>query len=93
MNQNLQQVNLDELDVSILWHSFTRDPDFHGLALSVSSENEVGPFDILPLHANLITQIRKQIIVRVKEGKEIKYQFTNGVIEVSENKVKVFLGL
>lgn len=93
MTTNLKNINLDELDVSILWHSFTRDPDFQGKALSVSSENEVGPFDILPLHANLITQIQNQIIVRTKEGQEVKYKFTNGVIEVSENKVKIFLGL
>ena len=93
MTVDLKNINLDELDVSILWHSFTRDPDFHGKALSVSSENVIGPFDILPLHANLITQIQNQIIVRTKEGQEVKYKFTNGVIEVSENKVRVFLGL
>ena len=90
---NLQRINLDELDVDVLWHSFTKDPTFRGRALSVSSENEVGPFDILPRHANLITQVRNQLVVRTKEGKELKYHFTKGVIEVSENKVRVFLGL
>ena len=88
-----QKINLNELEVSILWHSFTRDPDFHGLARSVSSENNLGPFDILPMHANIISLIQEQIIVRTKEGKEIKYKFRSGVLEVSANTVKVFLGI
>jgi len=93
VNINQQQIDLDQLEVSILWHSFTRDPDFHGEALSVSSENQLGPFDVLPLHANLITLIQKKIMVRTKEGKVVNYEFRNGVLEVNENKVKVFLGI
>lgn len=93
MDTKSPQVNLNELNVSILWHSFTRDPDFQGMARSVTSENSLGPFDILPKHANLISLIKKQIIVRTREGKEIKYRFSNGVLEVNENKVKVFLGI
>ena len=86
-------INLNELNVNILWHSFTRDPDFHGVANSISAENNLGPFDVLPKHANLISLIQNQIIVRTLDGKEFKYQFRNGVLEVIENKVKVFLGI
>ena len=85
--------NLNELEVSILWHSFTRDPDFHGRAYSLSTQNDIGPFDILPQHANIITIIKDNVIVRTKEGKAINYKFTKGVMEVVENKVKVYLGI
>jgi F0F1-type ATP synthase epsilon subunit len=83
----------NDLKVDILWHSYTRDPDFHGKAYSVTTENNLGPFDILPLHANLISLIQKRIVVKTKDGKEVDYQFRNGVMEVSGNVVKVFLGI
>ena len=85
--------NSSELLVSVLWHSFTKDPDFHGKAHSVSTESEVGPFDILPRHANLISLVKNQIVVRTLEGKELRYKFRSGVLEISENQVKVFLGI
>ncbi len=88
-----KSINTKELNVDILWHSYTRDPDFHGRAYSVTAENNLGPFDILPQHANLISLIQKKIIVKTKEGKEVNYQFRNGVMEVSGNVVKVFLGI
>ena len=91
MNEEL--ITQDHLNVSILWHSFTRDPDFHGRANSISAENIIGPFDILPKHANLISLIQNQIVIRTLDGKEFKYQFRNGVLEVVENNVKVFLGI
>ena len=93
MTNNQPPITNDQLDVSVLWHSFTRDPDFHGKALSLTTENELGPFDILPQHANLISLIKNQIIVRPKEGAEINYKFRSGVLEASENTVRVFLGI
>lgn len=86
-------INASELNVDILWHSYTRDPDFHGKAYSVTAENNLGPFDILPLHANLISLIQKRILVKTKDGRKVNYQFRNGVMEVSGNVVKVFLGI
>lgn len=44
---------------------------FDGEALSVSSTNSTGNFDILPFHANFITLVQKNpIILRVKSDKE-----------------------
>lgn len=41
---------------------------FQGQALSVSSANSTGKFDILPYHANFITMVQKvPIILRVKK--------------------------
>ena len=91
MNQEL--ITNNELYVHVLWHSFTKDPDFSGKAFSVTAENNLGPFDVLPKHANIISLIKNQIIVRTKEGRELNYKFRGGVLEVSENTVKVFLGI
>ncbi|MEX0617056.1 MAG: hypothetical protein WD231_04595 [Candidatus Woykebacteria bacterium] len=91
MNQEV--VTKNELDVSILWHSFTRDPDYKGKASSISTQNDLGPFDVLPQHANLISLIKDRIIVRTVDGKGVNYQFRNGVLEVSNNVVKIFLGI
>lgn len=46
---------------------------YEGEALSVSSTNSTGKFDILPYHANFITLIQKNPVilrVRKKEAKE-----------------------
>ncbi len=83
----------DELNVSILWHSFSKEGDFHGKAYSVTTETNLGPFDILPQHANLIALIKNQVIVQTKDGGEINYKFRSGVLEVSGNLVRVFLGI
>lgn len=88
----MNQEPTGELNVNILWHSFSRDPDYHGKAYSVTTENNLGKYDILPQHANLISLIKNQIIVNTKKG-QINYKFRSGVLEVSENVVNVFLGI
>jgi F0F1-type ATP synthase epsilon subunit len=67
--------------------------DFEGQAEAVSSKNRLGKFDILPFHTNFITLIFGSLTVHTPDKKEIKYKFKRGVLEVSENKVNVFLGL
>ena len=63
---------------------------WEGEADSVSSENSQGLFDILPLHANLITLIReKPIIVRTGE-KDKSYTFKSAVIYMHEDSVKIY---
>ena len=91
MNQEL--ITNNELSVHVLWHSFTKDPDFSGKAFSVTTENNLGPFDVLPKHANIISLIKNQIIVRTKDAGDINYKFRGGVLEASNNQVKVFLGI
>lgn len=70
----------------------TKDP-FRGEADAVSSQNKMGRFDILPEHTNFITLISDDLTIHTGDKKKIAYQFERGVLEVSENKVNVFLGL
>jgi len=69
-----------------------REP-FDGEAEAVSSQNKMGKFDILPEHANFITLIFEELTIHTPDQKNTAYQFEKGVLEVSENKVNVFLGL
>jgi len=69
-----------------------KDP-FKGEAEAVSSQNRLGKFDILPEHTNFITLISGDLTIHTADKKKIAYQFERGVLEVSENKVNVFLGL
>jgi F0F1-type ATP synthase epsilon subunit len=69
-----------------------RDP-FKGEADAVSSQNRLGKFDILPEHTNFITLIFGDLTIHTADKKKIAYRFERGVLEVSEDKVNVFLGL
>ena len=66
---------------------------FDGKALAVSSVNKVGPFDILPMHENFITLLKKKVTVHKLDGQELEIPCENGLLEVSENRVQVFLGI
>lgn len=64
---------------------------WEGDALSVSSKNADGKFDILGMHSNFITLIRNDpIVVKTETGEEKEYRFNQSVISVSNNKVNIF---
>ena len=59
-------------------------------ALSVSSVNSAGPFDILPMHANFITIVENQSI-NINTGAKIeKFLFQNAIIYTTHNKVIIY---
>ena len=66
---------------------------YEGTVINISSLNEKGKFDILPLHANFITIIKKTLILREKSGQNKEIQIDNGIIRVMENQVYIFLGI
>ena len=59
----------------------------------MGSKNKVGEFDILPEHTNFITLIFNKLVIYTKEQKKIEYEFKRGVLEASDNLVKIFLGI
>lgn len=64
---------------------------FDSEALSISAENETGPFDILPKHHNFMTLLTPcDIIVRTDKGEE-KVSISRGVMHVKQDEVIVFL--
>ncbi len=87
-NQEGKKTDLYTLSVSV-W-----DPTkllFQGDAQSITSYNEKGLFDVIPLHENFITIIKDRVIVR-SEGQENEFQLQKGVMKVEENNVDIFLG-
>lgn len=66
---------------------------FEGNATAISSYNEKGPFDILPLHANFISIIQNELIIHESKGKTQEMKIGSGILKAVENKVLVFLGI
>lgn len=81
------------LEVKVLCSPIIEKEFFRGEAEAVSSKNRLGEFDILPEHTNFITLIFSNLTIHTPDKRKITYQFERGVLEVSENKVNVFLGL
>lgn len=62
-------------------------------AISVSSKNAQGNFDILPQHANFITLIENSPIIVRTGPKELKFAFAVAIIFTQENKVNIYTDL
>lgn len=64
---------------------------WEGEARSVSSKNTQGEFDILPNHANFITLVNDYPVrLQASDGSEHSFSFTQSVIVVQANVVKIF---
>lgn len=64
---------------------------FADQALSVSADNETGPFDILPGHHNFMTLLSPgNVIIRTDRGEET-ITIDRGVMHVKKDQVIVFL--
>ncbi len=64
---------------------------FDGPAFSISAENRVGPFDILPGHHNFMTLINAcTLLIRSDRGEQ-KILISGGLMHVKADKVIVFL--
>ena len=81
------------LEVILLCSPTMKKEGFEGKAVSVSSQNQLGDFDILPQHTNFITLIYNYLTIVTPKKEIIKYNFKRGVLRVRKNKVEVFLGL
>lgn len=82
-------INKDKLLVKVL---SLQKVVYEGEAMSLSSQNVKGPFDVLPLHTQLITICEREVIIRPIDGEMLRFAIVQGVIRVAGNTVKVFLG-
>lgn len=64
---------------------------YTGQASALSSVNDRGKFDILPLHENFISLIKEKVIVHptLKENNEIKID--NGILRAYQDKVYIYV--
>lgn len=64
---------------------------WEGYARSVSSENEVGPFDILPGHANFFSLVENHPLIIHKEGEDEEFNFEDPIlIHVEDDEVSIY---
>ncbi len=65
---------------------------FEGNAESVSVMTTSGRITVLPNHTPLVSVIGKgEIIVKIKDGEEIKFHSKQGVIDIRSSKTVVLL--
>lgn len=79
---------MDSLSVTV---RTTKGIIFKSEVLSISSTNEQGHFDVLPLHSNFISLITNKISIRKIDGQTQIFEFQEAVLNVEENKVQVFI--
>ena len=65
---------------------------YDGQVTAVSSFNDVGLFDVLPLHENFISLVKDKIIIHDNSGQK-EFKINNGLLKVKDNKVDIYLGL
>jgi F0F1-type ATP synthase epsilon subunit len=66
---------------------------YKGVATTVSSENERGPFDILVSHANFISLIHNYVIIDHGLPTEQSFQIDKGIMYVASNKIDIYVGI
>ncbi len=59
---------------------------YEGDVISMSSVNDKGKFDVLIRHANFITLIRDEIIIRDTDGEERVIKIGKGILKVMKEK-------
>ena len=66
---------------------------FDGDVDRISSYNEVGRFDIYPMHANFISIIQKEITL-YKNGQQLKQlKIEQAILKVKKDVASIFLGM
>jgi F0F1-type ATP synthase epsilon subunit len=72
---------------------FSRDKIvYQGKAKTLTGINASGTFDVLKEHANFISVIFKQILVRQTDGQTVQIPLEQGIMRVADDEVKVYLG-
>ncbi len=87
----MDTIKPNTLYLSIYSPNYKSELEFAGYIKSLSSVNEKGPFDILPLHENLATVATGTIVIVDEGDKRVEFNVQKAVIDVSNNLVKVFV--
>ena len=66
---------------------------FDGASHTVTSTNERGVFDVLPLHTNFITLIADYVVLDKGLPTEQKFNIDKGILYVLANKVDIYAGI
>jgi F0F1-type ATP synthase epsilon subunit len=73
--------------------SDTQSTLFEGEVDRITSFNEVGQFDVYPMHANFISIIRKNLTLYLKDKVLKDMKIEQAVMKVKKDEVHIFLGI
>ena len=59
----------------------------------VTAYNDRGMFDVLPVHSNFISVLRKKLVLHKTDGSKQEIHLDSGVIRVLTGKIEAFIGL
>lgn len=71
----------------------SQDIIFDGEVDRISSFNEVGRFDVFPMHANFISILHQELTLFKKHEKVKELKIEQAVIKVKQDIVHIFLGI
>ena len=66
---------------------------YEGEARIVSANNDIGPFDVLPGHADFFSVLSPGEIIIETATKPIKFDLRNGMLIVQDNEVMIFANM
>lgn len=66
---------------------------FDGEVERISSYNEMGPFDVYPMHANFISILRQEASLYSNHQKVKELKFEQAILKVKKDVAQIFLGL
>ena len=71
----------------------TEDMIFEGEVDRISSFNEIGAFDVYPMHANFISIIGEKLSLYSKHKLVKELEFEKAIMKVRQDMVFIFLGM
>ena len=63
---------------------------FNGPVTAITTYNDMGLFDVMPLHENFISLIRNKIILHNSNAQK-EFKISQGIIKIKNNKVDIYL--
>ncbi len=66
---------------------------YDGAASAVSAANRIGPFDILPGHADFLTMLTAGTITIETNNEPVTIDAKNGLVTVRDNEVLLFVNI
>jgi F0F1-type ATP synthase epsilon subunit len=67
---------------------------YEGPAKSVSGENRIGPFDVLPGHADFFSVMEAgEVLIETGAADPVSFTITNGILTVRDNEVMLFVNM
>lgn len=67
---------------------------YEGDATSVSGANRIGPFDVLPGHADFFSVMSPgEVTIETGGAEPVKFDINNGIVTARDNQVMMFLNM